>query len=399
MSIEVRVLRTFAELYELTHVWESWPGHRDSQIDFFTTVLRGHEQAVSPCVFVIYRDGQPKAMLVGRIDYGPLFFPLAYFHFRPKARTLYLVYGALRGEDSEENCRLFLTEIQAMLRRGEADIAYLNYLKSGSILFRVATTQPSLLARDHIRDKQPHFAATLPTSVPAFYARLSSKARWQAKNKQKKLEREFAGSVDIRCFTEPGEVELLLAETERVAKTSYQRGLGIGFFDNPDNRMRWALKAEKHWLRGYILYLRGQPCAFWTADIIEGTFRSEFLGFDPAFEKHSPGNYLIFKVIESLCDDPTHSIQEIDFTTGSAQYKEMLSNASWNEELVYVFSKSPKGMMLAFLRLFTIGADHVLKSLLARTDLLKKIKKMWRSRATDGRVQVAKSPNSRAEAA
>ena len=89
---------------------------------------------------------------------------------------------------------------------------------------------------------------------------------------------------------------------DQITGKSYQRGLGVGFVNDPQARERLRLKATKGWLRAYVLYLADCPCAFWMGDINRGIFGSDYLAFDPAFAKYSPGMYLILQVIEGFCN-------------------------------------------------------------------------------------------------
>lgn len=178
------------------------------------------------------------------------------------------------------------------------------------------------------------------------------------------------------------EIENLAAEVERLASRSYQRGLGAGFSDTPKVRNQLRLKAERGWLRGYVLYLGGKPCAFWIGDINRGTFGSDYLGYDPDFAKHSPGMYLIMRVIEGFCDGHREGVTTVDFGPGHAQYKEVLSNREWREASVYIFAPTLKGISLNLVRGAMGGMDQIAKKALARTNLLRKIKKAWRNHAT-----------------
>ena len=378
----VRVLRTLPDLEEIRHEWESWPGNRDSEMESYSTFVRTNPGTAHPHVLVVYRRGTPDAILVGRIDKGQISCRLGYFGVNFGARIMCFVYGALRGNPSEENCELLLNEILQSLSQGEADAAYLNFLRSGSELCRLSSRKPSVLCRDYIRITQKHFAAVLPATVEEFYRGLSSGSRWQVKSKQKKLLKDFGGDVRIRCFRDVAELENLIQDVEQVAKTTYQRGLGVGFIDSPWTREQLRLKAERGWLRAYILYVADCPCAFWIGDVNRATFGSDHTGYDAKFEKYSPGMCLIVKVIEDFCDGNREGVTEVDFATGHAQYKEVLSNRKWEEESVYIFAPSIKGISLNLVRTLVGGTDQIIKKALASSNLLKRIKKRWRARLT-----------------
>jgi CelD/BcsL family acetyltransferase involved in cellulose biosynthesis len=330
---------------------------------------------------VVDRGGRPEAVLVGRIDLGHISCRLGYLRLNLPARILCFVFGALRGNPSKENCDLIVTSILECLSDREADVAYMNFLRADSDLYRLAIQKPSRLCRDYIRITQPHFAATLATSAEGFYRGLSSGARWQAKSKQKRLIKDSAGDVKVRCFREVGELDRMIQDLEQVARNSYQRGLRVGFFDTPAVRNQLRLKAERGWLRGYVLYVTGRPAAFWIGDVNQGTFGSDYLAYDAEFGEYSPGMFLIYKVIEGFCESKGEGVSAIDFATGHAQYKQVMSNQEWSETSVYIFAPSIKGISLNLVRSVVGGMDQAIKKVLARTNLLQKVKKAWRDHA------------------
>jgi len=377
----VKVLRAIPELEEIREVWESWPGNRDSEMLSYSTFVRTNPGTVRPHVLAVYREGRPDAILVGRIDKGEISCRVGYLGVGFGARIMCFVTGALRGNPSEENCELLVNEVLRSLSRGEADAACLYFLKRGSELWRLARRKPSLLCRDYICTTQKHFAAALPASVEEFYRGLSPGSRWQARSKHKRLLKDFAGEVRIRCFRDAAELESLVQDLELVAKKSYQRGIGVGFIDTPETREQLRFKAERGWLRAYVLYIADRPCAFWMGDLNESTFGSDYLAYDAEFEKYSPGMCLIIKVMEGFCDGNREGITEVDFATGFAQYKKVLSNREWEEESVFIFASSVKGISLNLIRTFFSGIDQAAKKALVSTNLLQRIKKRWRTHA------------------
>jgi hypothetical protein len=380
-TASVNVLRTLPELETIRREWQSWPGNRDSEMESYLALVRTNQETVRPHVLVVYREGRPDAILVGRIDKGQIRCKLGYFEMGLDARIMRFGNGALRGNPSEENSELLVREVLLSLSLGEADAAHLSFLKRGSDLCRLSTAKPGPLCRDYLRAPLTHFATVLPATPEEFYSGLSSGARWQAKSKQKKLLKAFGGDIRIRCFREPAELETLMQDVEEVARKSYQRGLGVGFSDTPKIREQFRLKAERGWLRAYVLYIADRPCSFWIGDVNQGAFGSDYLAYDAEFEKYSPGMCLILKVIEGFCNETPQGITEIDFATGYAQYKEVLSNRKWEEEDVHIFAPTIKGASLNLVRSFFAMIDQTGKKFLASMNLLQKLKKRWRARA------------------
>jgi hypothetical protein len=380
-TYSVRVLRTLAELERIRSVWQSWPGNRDSEMDTYLACLRNNPSTVRPHVVVVEREGKPDAILVGRLDASHLSCRFGYLRSNLPAKILYFVYGAFRGIPSQENYDLIVNSVLQSLSDREADVAYMNYVKEDSDLCRLAKKKPGPLARDYVPLSAQHYSTVLPSSVDELYRGLSPKTRKNQKRQAKKLLEHFSGNVTIRCFRTPTEIEELAEDVGRVASKSYQRSLGVGFFDNAHTREQLRLKAGKGWLLGYVLYLADRPCAFWIGDVNGGTFGSDYVGYDAEFASHSPGRYLVMKVVEGFCEERRDGISEVDFGTGHAQYKQVLSNQTWQETSFYIFAPTIKGMGLNLARSIVVGMDQAVKKFLASTNLLQKVKKSWRDRA------------------
>jgi hypothetical protein len=377
----VKVLRSVADLEAIRQVWESWPGNRDSHRESFLKFIGSNPATVRPHVVVVEREGHPEAILVGRIDQSHIRSRVGYFGLKLPARIIYFVYGALRGTASAENCELLVRSVMQSLSAKEADVAYMNFLKDDSVLFRLSIEKPAPLCRDYIRIQQAHFTTTLPKTMEEFYKGLSPKVRHNVKNQQRRLVKDFAGEVRIQDFRDVEEIDALVQAAERVARTSYQRGIGVGFADSPEMREGLRLKAERGWLRGYVLYVAGKPRAFWVGDMNAGVFGSDYLAYDGELGKYSPGMCLILKVIEGFYEANGEKVTGIDFGTGHAQYKEVLSNQNYTEASVHIFAPSAKGIGLNAFCSVVGGTDKAIKKVLAGTNLLPRIKKAWRERA------------------
>jgi CelD/BcsL family acetyltransferase involved in cellulose biosynthesis len=142
-------------------------------------------------------------------------------------------------------------------------------------------------------------------------------------------------------------------------------------------RQRLQLEAEKGWLRTYILYAANLPCAFWMGTVYRGKFYSDCLGYDPSYEKYSPGTFLLNAMIEDSCRD---GIEQVDFGLGDARYKQRFGNCSWQEVTAYIYGPSWRGLRVNALRTPAAFLDRLTKQALDRTNLLPKIKKLWRNR-------------------
>jgi Acetyltransferase (GNAT) domain len=381
-KIEIRVARSVEEVECLREAWLNWPGHRDSDIDFFLMINQAYPEILRPHVIALYRDGKPSAILVGRLDKKKLAFNVGYFRgIRAWARCLTFVYDPVHGDASPDNVKLLLQEVMAGLKRNEADVAALEFVPLESSIYDLALTLPNALSRDAAPAAQGHDSMTVPESIDDIYQRMSTTRRKHLKASIRKFQKHPAGEAKIVCYQKESELETLFRDAESIAQKTYQRGLGAGFADQAEVRMRLELAARKGWLRAHILYLGDRPIAFWIGMLYGGSFVSEYMGYDPEFRQSSPGMILIMQVIEGFCNRANgDAVAELDFGLGQAEYKTVLCSKSWQEARVYIFSPTMKGLALKSVRTATGLIDGSARKLLLSAKLFPRIKRVWRDR-------------------
>jgi len=380
-TLAVRVIRSTAELEQERLLWKAWPGHRDSDLDFYLMVLRSRLEVISPYVLVLYRNGLPLSIWIGRLEQTHLTFRIGYLSVcRPNVRLLSLIPWGRRGDESTECSQALIAEVLRLLKDGEFDVANLGFVDAHSILCRLARELPGTLSRDVLPSRSAHWKMDLAGNIDEIYRRFSSDYRGQLRRKAKKLIAEFGENIRVVCLREPSDVERIVEDVELVAKKTYQRGLGVGFSVSDETWNRLRFQAEKFWLRAFILYIEDQPCAFWVGALYDGVFYSDYLGHDPAYDRHSIGTFLTTKAIESLCSEGG---KQIDFGPGDSRYKRQFGTSNSEELSIFIFAPSLKGMVLNCGRTIFGCIDWILREGFKRTDIPQRIKKMWRKRATE----------------
>jgi hypothetical protein len=383
---QIRTFKTREEVETLREFWNACCPSRDADLDFYLFIIDLYPEAVRPHVIVLYSDDGPRALLAGRLDRSTIPLRAGYFTLPvPSMRILQFVHGGWLGDISEPNAERLIGSIIDTLAAGEADAAFFHCPNLSSPLVRWATRLPHRWCSDYLIQPQIHRVRDFSGATDAFLASLSKKERYQQRQRVRRMEQDF-GERAIEVLTQPEEVSRLVRDAEAVAKTSYQRGLGVGFSDTPIIRARLEFEARKGWLRGYILYLDKRPSAFWIGSLRNGTFLSDYIAFDPAYTQYSPGMYLIVKVMEELHGDPRvlpTGVERIDFGIGDAFYKEKLSNNQWPESPVYIFAPTMKGAGLNAMRSGTGLLNRSAKALMGGSPLLGRIKRTWRTRVTE----------------
>jgi hypothetical protein len=371
----VRVLRSLSELEEIRESWEAWSGHRDSDIDFFSEIVKSNPCTIRPHVIVAYSDGKPDGVLIGRIDSTELLLKIGYWRIpTPRVRLLTFVIGAHRGNSSLGTNELLFREALNSLQRKEAEAVRVDFVRSDSVLHHCARSLPGISGRDYGAVSTPHWIMELPTTYEEIMRALSGDLRNQIRRKAKKIQSKFS-NLSVRCFEKPEELEAMLHDVETVAAKSYQRGLEVGFLDNQTTRRALSSQLAKGRYLGYALYLQEKPAAFWLGSFLDSVFYSDFLAFDPAFSEHSPGTYLQTKVLEDLV---VRRAARIDFGPGDARYKAQLGTTCYEEITLYAFPPTFNGVVLNLLRtLITLG-NKAAKTVAQRLGVLPRMRKAFR---------------------
>lgn len=380
--VRVDVYRDLAEIESVRELWSHLSVHPNSDIDFYSMIHAMRGKTATPYVAVVYRAGCPEAMAIGRIEDSKIEIKLGYAHLpSPRARILSIVYAGLLGDLSLEGGRALVSQIQQSLDQGEADAAVFRFLRTDSAVYEIATKGTKWLQRDHCVAVQPHRGMTLPEVEDGLRLRFSAKVRKNHRWQANKLLQDHQGDVRVVSYRSTPELDVLFRDVERIACKTYQRGLGVGFENTPEMRQRMGFEAGCGRLRGHILYVAGEPAAFWIGTAYKGTFFSSFMGYDPGLARYSPGMFLIMRVIESLCNSGSdREIGFIDFGLGDAAYKALLGDCEWAEGTVYIFARSAKSSVLNLVRTPLFLVDEKIKGSLEKAEVLSKIKHWWRHR-------------------
>jgi CelD/BcsL family acetyltransferase involved in cellulose biosynthesis len=378
-ATSLRVARDEDEVEALRPEWEALQGEElTSDIDFFLTYARNAPGMIRPHVVLIERDGSPLALVASRLERGRVPTRLGYKTiFSPEMRTLTIVYGGIVAAEDNSHAGLILDSLRASLTPGEQELVRVRGLAPGSALHVEASERASALRRERFARATAHWRSGLPGSLDEFLARRKKKVRWQARKDVAQLAEAYGDELEVRVFRSPDELDRLFEDTGRVHRLTYQSALGVGFSDRPLNRALTELGMRKGWFRGYVLYLREKPVAFWHGNAYNGVFGLGPTGFDPAHADDRPGAYLLMRLIGDLCDD--ESVHTFDFGFGDATYKRQLGDHCRMEEDLVVFAPRPRPFAVNVLRNALHGTTQVARSLLAgsRVDDLRR---RWRSR-------------------
>lgn len=388
-KLNVRVLEDRESIEAIRDFWERNQRHPNADIDFYLTLLRTRGSILRPHVTLVESEGQPRTLALGRVEETTLPFTMGYKTvFRPAVRQLSIIYGGIIGDSGEEIAEEIVSAVLDGLRSREYDLAYFSYLPAESAIVRIARRASPFLCGDGAIQRSLHWVLDLPPTMEEFYGQLSKKRRHGFRRLRRVLEKEFPGQVCMRSFRTPDEVADLCAAAERVACRSYHRGLNVGFVDNEENRLRYALAAERGNLCAHVLSIERVPAAFWIGTAYKGVCYLDFTGYNPDLSRFELGTILMLELMDGLCRDGRAA--RLDFGFGDAFYKRRICNRSFEETSFYIFAPTVRGRMLNALRTALFQFERVTEAVAATLGLRDRVKRLWRnlsrgSTGTDGR--------------
>lgn len=148
-----------------------------------------------------------------------------------------------------------------------------------------------------------------------YMALFAGKTRSTLRRKVRRFEREALPGPVFQEYRGSAELATFLPLARQVSARSYQETmLDAGMPDDADFRNELQAAGDEDRARGYLLFHGEQPVAYLYCPLYADVARYEFVGYDPAFGRLSPGTVLLLKVLERLFPDPL--VHVFDFTEG-----------------------------------------------------------------------------------
>jgi len=357
--------------------WCDSQWHPFVDFEFFSVFTRSSKEIVHPCVLALFRDDKPVALWVGRMEEGVDSITFGYLPlFRAKVRRLSFSTGGVMGDTGDAAVRAMLAKIDGLIRDWKLDYAVLNNVRDEGPLPALASRQGGAVFRDRATVVNLHWTMSLPATLAEFLNRRKKKHRYWLNRLPRVLERDFPGRVETKIFTTVEGAATFCADAAEVSRMTYQRKLGGGFVDDALTRQRCEIFARRGLFYGYILYLDGQPKAFWCATHYQGTFFLDSTGYHSDFRKYEIGTVLFLKLVEDAC---SRGISKADFGVGTAGYKERFCDENWTDRSIRLYARTAKSAVLNSLRQIVAGASAIAQRILRDSGFLQRVKTFWRS--------------------
>ena len=233
------------------------------------------------------------------------------------ARTVWtlrrrLVRRALTLEDA------LAGRLPALPPLGADDDGYLVTSLPAALVPRLADQAKGL--RPFVRQRYARNFARLDLGFDEYLAGFSSKSRSTLRRKAKKLAERSGGSLDLRCYRTPDEIERFHADARAQSARTYQeRLLDAGLPSGPEAIAEMREKARRDQLRAWLLFVDGRPISYLYAPAEGDTLIYAYLGYDPNHAEYSPGTVLQLEAMRQLMAEGRFRL--FDFTEGEGQHK------------------------------------------------------------------------------
>ena len=379
---EIVVANNFEEVEAIRAIWEQMQRCEsmpllNADIDRYLSVVESIKEEVKPYVMVLYYDGNPKAMLIGRTENRRFTCRVGYATIlKPSLHCLAVIYGGILGQPSDEMSAKLLQELVRILKHGDVDAVFFNQLPLDSPLYDLTRKTPNFLCRCYCPVVKPHWQTSLPDNIKAFYKDKSRSRKRYLRRYTTALEKASSGPVEMVCYRSEDKLDYVISIASGISAKTYKNALNVGFRDDYLTRSLLSKAAKQGKLRAYVLYAAGKPCAFEFGIEYGNVFFPEHIGYDPVLRSCSPGTVLFIKVMEDLIENS--NVRVFDYGFGAAAYKERFGTKSWPEASVYIFAPRLYPVIINILHSSVRSLNAALQYVVQKIGSVGRLKRQWR---------------------
>jgi CelD/BcsL family acetyltransferase involved in cellulose biosynthesis len=218
---------------------------------------------------------------------------------------------------------------------------------------------------------QAHWWIDLPATMDDYLRKFSRKTRYNLKRTVDMLEHS------CRRFTSSDDVATFLEKAHRVSQVSWQsKARGLRVNNTPALRAYFERFAALGAFRSYVLEQNDRPLAFAFGFQWKGCYTYEEVGFDPEYQKYSPGKVLFFRLLEDLIANDPPSV--LDFGYGDSDYKQLFGTRQTRSGPVILARRDLRPLTGLHWQQFQQSLRKRVRRLIERLGLLEKLRKLRR---------------------
>ena len=272
----------------------------------------------------------------------------------------------------------WLEILDAVIARWRFTVLDLGEVVRGSALHQATERLPHTLLIARGRKPSIRWFIDLPATFDEYLDALRPSTKRNVTYKLRRFEREQ--SYEFVTISRPEQVEQFLRDGEAVSRRTYQWALGQRLENTEQLRSYYQRLAEQDRLRCHLLYIEGVPAGFMRNELHAGICNYGTPGFDPRFEKSSPGLVMLLWTIRDLIENTDCRL--FDFGEGGDDqgYKSRFGTRSIECDYIHIYPARKPYSLLVYsaeraLTLTKNLADAIIGSSSLRLKLKKAIRK------------------------
>jgi len=173
--------------------------------------------------------------------------------------------------------------------------------------------------------ERPFHYLVLPESFDAYLGQFRKKQRYNLRRQVRVLSEAHANRLELNCLRQARDVDVLIDSIHAITERSWKAAkLRRAIPEAVEKPAGLAALAEQGLLRSYVLTADGTPCAYVLGYLYNGIYHYANIGYDARFAPYSPGNVLLFLVIEDLIKNAQAKV--MNFGISDAEYKRIFGN-------------------------------------------------------------------------
>jgi len=250
----------------------------------------------------------------------------------------------------------------------------------------VVVRHRTLSAPIAVLERQPKMLRYAPRQLEHFYTDLtgtpfrtmSPKTRSTLTRKVKAFEKFTGGPIEWRVFKAAHEMPEFHELAREVARKTYQERLfDAGLPDNAAFAEQMVELASRDAVRAFILFHDRKPIAYLYTPAPDGFLVYDYLGYDPAYSKQSPGTVLQVLAFQQLHAEGRFQMYYWGF--GYTQTKEIFSTGSVLAADIYYFKPTLRNRVAVWLHYRTDRLSATLGRALEQVKLKQRVRQ-WLKR-------------------
>lgn len=245
------------------------------------------------------------------------------------------------------------------------------------------TKERHLLYRE-LATPEPHRWIRFPRRPEDYWSQFSKKTRYNFRYRAKHLEHT------VRRIQAPEEIgEFVTLVNDLINRTWQHRRLGLKI--DPAQKLElWREIAKLGAFRSYLLTQGNRAIAFAMGVQWKGHFTYEDTGYDPEFAGKSPGQVLLYRVIEDLIAENTPEL--LDFGYGENEYKRIYANYETLSGPIVIVRNAILPCMAVRASQLRSAVGRAARAMLARAGAMSLIRHLHRGHTRLGRTGSPEAP-------